>query len=108
MTKHITGMRHAAQAQQSVPTPNVKAHSPWPDNRSEYPAVPNLKRLRALCQERPSRKMAVIRRSSSDILAALKAGHSLKRVCERLNEEGVSIGYRTLCTYMSRLRRESR
>ena len=105
MTKHTIGIRHI---QQSVAAANGKASSASPDDHSHNPALLDLPHLRALRQERPSRKMALIRRSWPDILAALKAGHSLKRVRERLNDEGVPIGYGTLCSYVSRLRRERR
>ena len=81
MTKHTIGIRHI---QQSVAAPNGKASSASPDDHSHNPALLDLPHLRALRQERPSRKMALIRRSWPDILAALKAGHSLKRVRERL------------------------
>jgi len=108
MTKHTMGIDRTGHVQESVVAPNGKAPSASPDDHSHYPALPDLTRLRALSQERPSRKMALIRRSWPDILAALKAGHSLKRVCECLNDEGIPIGYRTLCSYVSRLRRERR
>ena len=108
MTKHTMGIRHMGPSQQSVAAPNGKASSAMPDNDSHDPAPPNLTRLRALSRERPCSKMALIRRSWPDILAALRAGHSLKRVCERLSDEGIPIGYRTLCSYVSRLRRDKR
>ena len=99
-------MSHAAQ--QSVPAPNGKAASASPDNRSESPIPLDLAPLRALIQERPSRKMPLIRRAWPDIVAALEAGHSLKRVGERLREDGILISYGTLCSCVSRLRRERR
>jgi hypothetical protein len=105
MTTHTIGIRHI---QQTVAAPNGKAPSASPDDHSHHPALPDLAHLRALSQERPSRKMALIRRSWPDILTALKAGHSLKRVCERLNGDGIPIGYMTLCSYVNRLRRERR
>ena len=108
MTKHTMGIDRTGHVQESVVAPNGKAPSASPDDHSHCPALPDLTHLRALSQERPSRKMALIRRSWPDILAALKAGHSLKRVCECLNDEGIPIGYRTLCSYVSRLRRERR
>ena len=69
MTKHTMGIGHV---QQSVPAPNGKAPAASPDDHSHCPALPDLTHLRALSQERPSRKMALIRRSWPDILAALK------------------------------------
>ena len=77
MTKHTMGIDRTGHVQESVAAPNGKAPSASPDDHSHYPALPDLTRLRALSQERPSRKMALIRRSWPDILAALKAGHSL-------------------------------
>ena len=108
MAKPALGTRHISHVQQSVPAPNGKAPAASTDNPSEDPALLDLTPLRALSQERPSSKMALIRRAWPDILAALKVGHSLKRVCERLREDGILIGYNTLCSCVSRLRREQR
>jgi hypothetical protein len=108
MAKPALGIRRIPHVQQSVPVPNGKALSASRDERSEYPALPDLTPLRALSQEWPSCKMALIRRAWPDILVALKAGHSLKRVCELLREDGILIGYNTLCSCASRLRRERR
>ena len=41
-----------------------------------------------------------------DILTALGSGHTLKRVCQELNKDGLAIGYKTLSAYVGRLRRE--
>ena len=51
-------------------------------------------------------KMASIRHAWPDIVAVLNAGHSLKRVCECLNADGVAVEYKTLRAYVSILRRE--
>ena len=50
--------------------------------------------------------MTSIRRAWPEIAATLKAGHSLKRVCEFLNADGVAVEYKTLRAYVSILRRE--
>jgi hypothetical protein len=65
-------------------------------------------RLRALCAEKPDRTMARVRLLWPLIQTALEGGHSLKRVCERLNEDGFAINYRTLSTCVSIVRRETR
>jgi hypothetical protein len=57
--------------------------------------------------EKPKSKIASIRDAWPDILTALKAGHSLKYVCERLNEDGVAVQYKMLRAYVSILRREA-
>jgi hypothetical protein len=46
--------------------------------------------------EKPKSKIASIRDAWPDILTALKAGHSLKYVCESLNEDGVAVQYKML------------
>jgi len=104
MAKPALRILRIPHLQQSVLLPNGKALSASRDDRSEYPAL-DLTPLRALSQERPSCKMALIRRAWPDILTALRAGHSLKRVCELLGEDGILIGYNTLCSCVSRLRR---
>jgi hypothetical protein len=106
VNKPTLGTLRMSRAQQSVPAPNGKAASASPDNRSESPMPLDLAPLRALIQERPSRKMALIGRAWPDIVAALKAGHSLKRVGERLREDGILISYSTLCSCVNRLRRK--
>jgi hypothetical protein len=50
--------------------------------------------------------MASIRHLLPDILAARNSGHTLKRVCRRLNELGIDIKYKTLSAYVGILRRE--
>ena len=56
--------------------------------------------------EKRNSKIASIRDAWQDILTALKAGHTLKHVCERLNEAGVAVEYKMLRAYVSVLRRE--
>ena len=70
--------------------------------------MPDLTRLRTLREERPDGKMAMIRRAWPAIVEALDSGHTLKRICERLNEGGVAVEYKTLSAYVSILRREQR
>src|SRR5215469_16514295 len=106
VNKSTLGTLRMPPAQQSVPGPNGKAASASPDNRSGSPMPLDLAPLRALVQERPSRKMALIRRAWPDIVAALRAGHSLKRVGECLREDGILISYATLCSCVNRLRRK--
>jgi hypothetical protein len=66
----------------------------------------NLPRLRALCAEKPDTTMALVRAAWPQIRLALDSGHTLKRICEALNRDGLSIGYKTLSAYAGRLRRE--
>jgi len=63
-------------------------------------------RLRALCAEKPETTMAVIRAAWPHIQMALRSGHTLKRICHELNEDGFAIGYKTLSAYVGRLRRQ--
>jgi hypothetical protein len=72
---------------------------------SATPYLPNLRRLR---EAKPDRYMALLRRAWPDIRAALDAGHTLKRICGRLNADGISIGYPTFRTAVGRLRRARR
>jgi len=66
----------------------------------------NLPRLRALCAEKPDTTMARVRDAWPQIRLALDSGHTLKRICEALNRDGLAIGYKTLSAYVSRLCRE--
>lgn len=72
----------------------------------ERAASLDLPRLRALCAEKPDATMALVRAAWPDILTALGSGHTLKRVCQELNKDGLAIGYKTLSAYAGRLRRE--
>jgi hypothetical protein len=49
--------------------------------------------------------MARVRAAMPDIDAALRAGHSLRTIHERLNQEGFQISYRCLIEYRSRIKR---
>jgi hypothetical protein len=81
---------------------------PKTENLPEGSPMPDLARFRTLREDKPDSKMALIRRAWPHIVAALNCGHTLKRVCERLNEDGVAVDYKTLSAYMSVLRREQR
>ena len=81
---------------------------PTTEHLLKDPVMPDLTRFRALRDEKPDSKMALIRRAWPDIVAALKCGHTLKCVCERLNEGGVAVDYKTLSAYVSILRRKRR
>jgi hypothetical protein len=50
--------------------------------------------------------MAQVRWAWTEIDAALKAGHTLKVVHERMCQDGIQIGYSTLARYISRIRCE--
>jgi hypothetical protein len=67
---------------------------------------PMLSPLRNLAGEMPTTKMGQVRWALPEIRAALAAGHTLKRVHERLLEVGIRIPYRTLSLYIGRLERE--
>jgi hypothetical protein len=74
----------------------------------EYPNLQNARaRLAALCEKRPPTKVAQIRALWPDIKAALDAGHSLKSVCECLEEGGITITVPALGSYITRIRRKS-
>jgi hypothetical protein len=81
---------------------------PTTEHLVKDPVVPDLARFRALRDEKPDSKMALIRRAWPDIVAALNSGHTLKHVCKRLNEDGVAVDYKTLSAYVSILRRKQR
>jgi hypothetical protein len=49
--------------------------------------------------------MARVRAAMPAIDAGLRAGHSLKTIHERLNQEGIQITYRCLVAYRSRINR---
>lgn len=57
-------------------------------------AVFDIKRLRALQDEVPKTRIAVVRLVWSEVKAALNRGHSLKSVHQRLTEAGIGITYR--------------
>ena len=49
--------------------------------------------------------MARVRAVMPEIDAALRAGHSLRTIHERLNQEDIQITYRCLVAYRSRIKR---
>ncbi len=67
----------------------------------------DLSRLRDRLQQKPRTKVAQIRQAWPDVKALLDAGHSLKDVCNWLNEVGIEIGYARLSDYTRRLRRQN-
>ena len=56
--------------------------------------------------EKADSKVATIRYAWPAIMAALNAGQSLKRVCERLNADGIAVEYNAFRAYVSILRRQ--
>jgi len=62
--------------------------------------------LANLRNERPSRKLSMIRLIWADITAALAVGHTLKVIHKRIVESDIRISYPLLRVYVSRLRRE--
>jgi hypothetical protein len=58
-------------------------------------------------QEKPRTKAGQVRQAWPDIKALREAGHSLKDICNWLNEVGIEIGYAKLSFYTGRLRRDS-
>jgi hypothetical protein len=68
----------------------------------------DLNRLAKLRDEKPQSLMAYIRLAWPEIKAALERGHTLKAVHERLQECGITIGYRHLSSYVGRLRQRDR
>ena len=67
----------------------------------------DLSRLRERLQQKPRTKIAQIRQAWPDVKALLDAGHSLKDVCNWLNEVGIETGYARLSDYTGRLRRHN-
>ena len=65
----------------------------------------DLAQLRAHMREKPRTKAGQVRQAWPDIKQLLDAGHSLKDVCQWLNEIGLQIGYARLSDYISQLRR---
>lgn len=62
-------------------------------------------KLRAHMREKPRTKAGQVRQAWPDIKKLLDAGHSLKDVCQWLNEIGLQIGYARLSDYVSQHRR---
>lgn len=65
----------------------------------------DLAQLRAHMREKPRTKAGQVRQAWPDIKQLLDAGHSLKDVCQWLNDIGLQIGYARLSDYISQLRR---
>lgn len=83
-----------------------KIHSANPSYRTV--AILDIKRLRALQDEVPKTRIALVRLVWSDVKAALNRGHSLRAVHQRLADAGLDITYRRLSQCVSRLRREEK
>ncbi|TAN00329.1 MAG: hypothetical protein EPN40_04065, partial [Rhodanobacteraceae bacterium] len=66
---------------------------------------PDMPQLRDLLKERPRTKMGQIKAVWPQIEQALRAGHTLKAVWERLQSDGIQIHYNRLSEYVGRLRR---
>lgn len=71
-------------------------------------AILDLKRLRALQDEIPSARIALVRLIWSEVKPALDRGHSLKAVHQRLTDAGLDITYRRLSQCVTRLRGEEK
>jgi hypothetical protein len=71
-------------------------------------AIFDIKPLRALQDEVPKTRIALVRLVWSEVKAALNRGHSLKAVHQRLADAGLDITYRRLSQCVSRLRREEK
>lgn len=71
-------------------------------------AIFDIKRLRALQDEAPKTRIALVRLVWSEVKAALNRGHSLKATHQRLTDAGLDITYRRLSQCVSRLRREEK
>jgi hypothetical protein len=59
-------------------------------------AIFDIKRLRALQDEVPKTRIALVRLVWSEVKTALNRGHSLKAVHQRLADAGLDITYRRL------------
>lgn len=68
----------------------------------------DVKRLRALQDEIPKTRIALVRLIWSEVKPALDRGHSLKAVHQRLTDAGLDITYRRLSQCVTRLRREDK
>ena len=71
-------------------------------------AIFDIKRLRALQDEAPKTRIALVRLVWSEVKTALNRGHSLKAIHQRLTDAGLDITYRRLSQCVSRLRREEK
>ena len=71
-------------------------------------AILDVKRLRALQDEIPRTRIALVRLVWSEVKPALDRGHSLKAVHQRLTDAGLDITYRRLSQCVNRLRHEEK
>jgi hypothetical protein len=62
----------------------------------------------ALAGQKPDLKIGQVRGAWRSIEDALASGHSLKAVCASLVADGINVDYKTLSTYVNRLRRADR
>src|SRR5271155_3429826 len=74
--------------------------------------VPSDKRplfaVEALACERPTQLMARLRAVWPHVQQALKAGHTLRLIHERLNMAGIPISYKVLVVYRGRIERRKK
>jgi len=61
--------------------------------------------LEALSRQKPARLMAQLRTFWPQVQRALKAGHTLRLIHQRLNLAGFPISYKVLVVYRSRIER---
>jgi hypothetical protein len=61
--------------------------------------------VEALAQQKPATLMAQLRSVWPQVEEALKIGHSLRVIHERLNMAGIAISYRRLRVYRGRIQR---
>jgi hypothetical protein len=71
-------------------------------------SILELKRLKALQEEMPKARIALVRLMWPEVKGALNRGHSLMTVHQRLAEAGIDIAYRRLSQCVTRLRREEK
>jgi hypothetical protein len=71
-------------------------------------AIFDIKRVRALQDEAPGTRIALVRLVWSEVKVALNRGHSLKAIHQRLTDAGLDITYRRLSQCVSRLHREEK
>jgi hypothetical protein len=64
--------------------------------------------VEALAREHPTQLMARLRAVWPHVQQALKAGHTLRLIHERLNMAGVPISYKALVVYRSRIERRKK
>jgi|HubBroStandDraft_6_1064221.scaffolds.fasta_scaffold474275_2 hypothetical protein len=72
------------------------------------PDKPSLSPVEALARENPAQLMAQLRAFWPQVQEALKAGHTLRLIHERLNMAGVPISYKLLSLYRGRIERRKK